>query len=414
MNKVTRADVEVQPYAFTTKSLFVGHMDYRYLQWQVVDTPGILDHSLEERNTIEMQAITALAHLRSAILYVMDISEQCGHSIQDQMELFNNIKPLFTNKPLIVALNKVDLKRPEEMEGDAKDALAKLEEEGVLVLPMSTITEEGIIEVKTRACDMLLALRVDVKLKSKKLPHIMNRLHLAVPTPRDGVDRPPFIPPGAKVKRSTAASTMAVEEAPSKKVELERDIELEAGDDYFLDLKKHYLLADGSQKYDDVPEIFEGKNVADYVDPDIEQKLEELEREEEMRQATGMYDSEPEDEETLETRKTAAEIRKRKAFLRKQSWLKKSRNYPVMPRGVTRDGRPRTRAASAKGMEDEEGKCVEEMEEGQWLQVIICTVIRLVVEVCITREYRSYGSMGAGSEFSHSCHAHVPTPCERN
>ena len=64
MNKVTRADVEVQPYAFTTKSLFVGHLDYRYLRWQVVDTPGILDHSLEERNTIEMQAITALAHLR--------------------------------------------------------------------------------------------------------------------------------------------------------------------------------------------------------------------------------------------------------------------------------------------------------------------------------------------------------------
>lgn len=29
MNKVTRAEVEVQPYAFTTKSLFVGHMDYR-------------------------------------------------------------------------------------------------------------------------------------------------------------------------------------------------------------------------------------------------------------------------------------------------------------------------------------------------------------------------------------------------
>ena len=55
MNKVTRADVEVQPYAFTTKSLYVGHMDYKYLRWQVIDTPGILDHSLEERNTIEMQ-----------------------------------------------------------------------------------------------------------------------------------------------------------------------------------------------------------------------------------------------------------------------------------------------------------------------------------------------------------------------
>lgn len=65
---------------------------------QVVDTPGILDHPLEERNTIEMQAITALAHLRSAILYVMDVSEQCGHTLQQQLELFNNIRPLFANK----------------------------------------------------------------------------------------------------------------------------------------------------------------------------------------------------------------------------------------------------------------------------------------------------------------------------
>ena len=32
MNKLTRANVDVQPYAFTTKSLFVGHMDYRYVR----------------------------------------------------------------------------------------------------------------------------------------------------------------------------------------------------------------------------------------------------------------------------------------------------------------------------------------------------------------------------------------------
>ena len=53
--------------------------------FQVIDTPGILDHSLEERNTIEMQAITALAHLRAAILYVMDVSEQCGHTVEEQV-----------------------------------------------------------------------------------------------------------------------------------------------------------------------------------------------------------------------------------------------------------------------------------------------------------------------------------------
>lgn len=32
MNKVTRANVEVQPYAFTTKALYVGHTDYKYLE----------------------------------------------------------------------------------------------------------------------------------------------------------------------------------------------------------------------------------------------------------------------------------------------------------------------------------------------------------------------------------------------
>lgn len=33
--QITRAEVDVQPYAFTTKSLFVGHTDYKYLRWQV-------------------------------------------------------------------------------------------------------------------------------------------------------------------------------------------------------------------------------------------------------------------------------------------------------------------------------------------------------------------------------------------
>uniref|UniRef100_A0A7N4UX20 NOG1 N-terminal helical domain-containing protein n=1 Tax=Sarcophilus harrisii TaxID=9305 RepID=A0A7N4UX20_SARHA len=34
INKVTRAYMDVQSYAFTIKPLFVGHMDYKYLLWQ--------------------------------------------------------------------------------------------------------------------------------------------------------------------------------------------------------------------------------------------------------------------------------------------------------------------------------------------------------------------------------------------
>lgn len=55
------------------------------LSYQVVDTPGILDHPLEERNTIEMQAVTALAHLQCCVLYFIDISEQCGYTIKEQV-----------------------------------------------------------------------------------------------------------------------------------------------------------------------------------------------------------------------------------------------------------------------------------------------------------------------------------------
>jgi len=43
-----------------------------------------------------------------------------------------------------------------------------------------------------------------------------------------------------------------------------------------------------------MPEIMDGKNVADFIDLDIEEKLEALEREEERLVAEGFYDSEEE------------------------------------------------------------------------------------------------------------------------
>ena len=53
-----------------------------------------------------------------------------------------------------------------------------------------------------------------------------------------------------------------------------------------------YLLANPDWKMDVIPEIMDGKNVADFIDPDIAEKLEALEREEEKLQAEGFYDSE--------------------------------------------------------------------------------------------------------------------------
>ena len=75
----------------------------------MIDTPGVLDQPLDKRNTIEMQAITALAHLNACVLYLLDISESCGYSIDEQISLFNTIKPLFQSKPLVIVLTKIDL-----------------------------------------------------------------------------------------------------------------------------------------------------------------------------------------------------------------------------------------------------------------------------------------------------------------
>ena len=91
---------------------------------QVIDTPGILDHPLEERNTIEMQAITALAHLRACVMYFVDPSEECGHTLEQQLSLFENIKPLFASKPLVIVANKMDVC---PLSALSPDKLAKLQ-----------------------------------------------------------------------------------------------------------------------------------------------------------------------------------------------------------------------------------------------------------------------------------------------
>lgn len=342
MNKVTRADVEVQPYAFTTKSLFVGHMDYRYLRWQVVDTPGILDHSLEDRNTIEMQAITALAHLRAAVLFVMDVSEQCGHSIEEQVELFESIRPLFANKPLIIVANKTDIVQIKDLDEEKQAFFKNAEADGVSVIETSAVTEEGIMKVKTEACDRLLLQRVDMKMKGRKLNDVLNRLHIAMPSPRDTKLRPPCIPAAVEARKT------AMELEAAKKRSL-RDEELELGDDYVLELHREWVLRNDEEKTDIVPELWMGKNIADYVDPEIDAKLAELEEEEAMREAAGVYDNEEssEDEEMQEIRATAQKIRDRKTLLQMESREQKRIRHPSIVRKT--EGIKRKRFESEMG-----------------------------------------------------------------
>lgn len=46
---------------------------------------------------------------------------------------------------------------------------------------------------------------------------------------------------------------------------------------FFFPTQEHFQLENQAWKYDNVPEIMDGKNIFDYVDPDIERKIQLLE-----------------------------------------------------------------------------------------------------------------------------------------
>ena len=338
LRSVTRADVDVQPYAFTTKSLFVGHFDYKYLRFQAIDTPGILDHPLEEMNTIEMQSITAIAHLRSAILYFMDLSEQCGYTVTAQLQLFQSIKPLFANKLVFIVINKIDLFKPSDLDPETKAQLDAILKSGdVELLQLSCTTTEGVTEVKNAACERLIADRVASKLKAGtnssgtvggRLGDVLTRIHVAQPL--GGVLREAYIPDAVK-------NLQKFNKDDPSRPRLARDIEEENGGAgvYNVNLRQDYRLENDEWKEDRVPEVLNGKNVYDFIDPDIASKLAALESEEEKLEANGFYDSDEEVEDVYDAdiKMKAELIREKRKEIRNEARMRKSlKNRAVIPR----------------------------------------------------------------------------------
>ncbi|KAK3678281.1 Nucleolar GTP-binding protein 1 [Recurvomyces mirabilis] len=339
LKNISRADVDVQPYAFTTKSLFVGHFDYKMLRFQAIDTPGILDHPLEEMNTIEMQSITAIAHLRSAIMYFMDLSEQCGYSVQAQMALFKSIKPLFANKLVFLVVNKIDVMRPEDLDAETQAQLQELLKSGnVELLQVSCTTTKGLMNVRNAVCDRLLAERNAQKLKAGtsatgeptgRLADVLARIHVAQPL--GGVVREAYIP-------DAALNKMKYDRADPGRPKLMRDIEEENGGPgvFNINLKDNYLLDNDEWKDDKIPETFNGRNVYDFFDPEIEAKLKALEEEEERLDGEGYYADEVEeleDAEEEDVRYKAELIREKRQLIRNENKMRKSlKNRAVIPR----------------------------------------------------------------------------------
>ncbi|WP_297512164.1 NOG1 family protein [Thermococcus sp.] len=146
LRALTNAKPEVASYPFTTKGINVGQFEEHYLRYQVIDTPGLLDRPLSERNEVEKQAILALKHLGDVIVYIFDPSEYCGFPIEEQMHLFEEILNEFGEFPFIVAINKVDIADEEKTKAIEEFVRAK----GLEPVKISALTGEGLDELKER------------------------------------------------------------------------------------------------------------------------------------------------------------------------------------------------------------------------------------------------------------------------
>ncbi|MHC1565966.1 MAG: NOG1 family protein [Candidatus Syntropharchaeales archaeon] len=143
VRSISSAKPVIAEYPFTTQAISVGEIRYRGEIYQIIDTPGLLDRPLGERNEIEMQAILALKNLTDLIVFIIDPSETCGYSMIEQTHLLDEIRYSF-NLPILVISNKADL--GEKFEGSN--------------LTVSATTGEGIDDARRLILDELDRLKI--------------------------------------------------------------------------------------------------------------------------------------------------------------------------------------------------------------------------------------------------------------
>lgn len=76
---------------------------------QVTDTPGLLNRADVDRNAMERLTVACMAHLPSSVLYVMDLTGQCGTSVAAQWDIRQDLRQAFPAKPWLDVFTKADL-----------------------------------------------------------------------------------------------------------------------------------------------------------------------------------------------------------------------------------------------------------------------------------------------------------------
>uniref|UniRef100_A0A2N9HTL8 OBG-type G domain-containing protein n=1 Tax=Fagus sylvatica TaxID=28930 RepID=A0A2N9HTL8_FAGSY len=153
---------EVCNYPFTTRGILMGHIVFNYQNFQVTDTPGLLKRCDEDRNNLEKLTLAVLSHLPTAILYVHDLSGECGTSPSDQFVIYKEIKERFADHLWLDVVSKCDLLHKSPVvfvtDNDNPDHVElaryrKLGPDGAI--HVSVKSEAGLSELKVRVHELL-------------------------------------------------------------------------------------------------------------------------------------------------------------------------------------------------------------------------------------------------------------------
>jgi nucleolar GTP-binding protein len=161
--------------------------------------------------------------------------------------------------------SKSDIKKREELNLEEKERVDVFLK-GKISVEMSVHSEVNVEEVKKVGCEILLSEKLNKKMNSERINEFMNRIRVIKP-----------------FKLRDKEENILLREI----VVTEREREV-GEENYVFDDRKNYFIEE-DWKYDDIPEIFNGKNIADFIDGDIVEKLRLLEEEEEGLVRNGEY-----------------------------------------------------------------------------------------------------------------------------
>jgi nucleolar GTP-binding protein len=116
VNNFCGGKIQVASYPFTTKEITIGLYKKGFDSIQFVDTPGVLDRPMSERNQIERQAITAIKNLANVIAFVFDPTPNCGYTADVQLALLHEVAESFPGIDRMIIITKKDLINQEELE----------------------------------------------------------------------------------------------------------------------------------------------------------------------------------------------------------------------------------------------------------------------------------------------------------